>query len=75
MGERPEVIPGVVEIEGFDRLPETVFGEFPEPDGSVHDQIKGFGPAQSSAKRFGRHGCSKIDKGCFRRCGHRELFD
>jgi hypothetical protein len=53
MGEAPEVLTAVIEVQGFGRLGEAVLDQVPNPEGPIGHDENFFGPGQPQLHRLG----------------------
>lgn len=70
LAQRSEVIASMMEVEGLEGLGKPLFGQIPEPDRPVHDEIDGSGSAETAAKGLGLHGGSEVHGRGLRRGCH-----
>lgn len=63
-----------MEVEGLDRIAETIFGQIPQPDGAVHDEVDHFGSpvAAPSGLRLDRG--AEVHRGGPGRAGYDKLL-
>jgi hypothetical protein len=51
--QRPEVVAGVMKVQGLDGAGQAVVGQVPQLHRAIHDQIHHLGAAQTAPPRLG----------------------
>lgn len=74
MGEAPEVLTAVIEIQSFGRLGEAIFDQVPYPEGAAGHGENFFCPRHAQIHRLGLYSSSKIDDIGIRRHGDHLFF-